>query len=194
MIKTDINNRVERTGEAGFSYIDVLIAIIILSFGILGLTSAMLYSFIRSQESEQKLYAKQIAQSTVESVFVSRDMRLPNGVAGWAQVGNVGTIPNGIFVVGWHPVREDAGPDAVLGTADDSCLGTGSCPSPTGPANTSRIIPGYQRLIVIQDVIDPERATENPVKRRRITVTVRYQVGSLFREEIVSTMITDITT
>ena len=195
-----IPNIESHEGEKGFSYLDVLVAITILSVGILGLTGAVLYGLTRSYESEQKLFAKQIAQSTVESIFVARDIRRTTGVAGWLQVGNVGNNPDpttnqpsGIFVNNWHPIREDAGPDGVIGTSDDSCLGTSPCPSPGNPSNASRVIPGYQRRIQIIDVADPERPNE-AIRRRQITVTVRYQIGNLTREEVIRTMITDLTT
>lgn len=183
--------------QAGFSYIDVMAAIIIMSVGMIAMTQAIMFSLMRSRESEEKLFAKQIAQSTLESIFAARDIKRTGGVDGWGAVGNVGRNPastppftaQGIFVNDWHPVREQAGHDGVIGTRDDSCLGTGACPS-NGLPNTSPVMPGYERRIVIEDVEDPERPSpEYSIMRRRVTIVVRYAVGGIYREEQIRTMI-----
>jgi type II secretory pathway pseudopilin PulG len=192
----------DRKKEAGFSYLDVLVAITILSVGIVGLTSAILFSLMRSYESEQKLYAKQIAQSTIESIFAARDIQSAGALGGWGNIGNVGTnpdptsgIPQGIFVNGWTPVRLDPGADGVLGTADDTCAAGSVCQVGNNPPNTSPALPGYLRQIVITDVDDPERPISQPpnrIMRRQIVVTVQYQIGNLTRQEALTTFIVDL--
>lgn len=188
---------VHSQNQAGFSYIDVMAAIIILSIGIIAMSQAIMFSLIRSRESEQQLYSKQIAQSTLESIFAARDIKRTGGLDGWGSVGNIGTNPDatgtiyqGIFVVGWHPIREEAGYDGVVGTEDDSCQGAGACSSGGNPANTSAVLPGYQRSIVIEDMQDADLPTPpHPIKRRRITIIVRYAVGGVTREEEIRTII-----
>ncbi|MBC7798762.1 MAG: hypothetical protein H7Z37_17985 [Pyrinomonadaceae bacterium] len=189
----------EKNTEAGFAYIDVMVAILILMVGMLGMVAAMTASLRRTFETEQQLIAKQFVQSTVESIFAARDIQRNGGaIRGWDSIGNVGQnivggTPQGIFLTGLTPIRVDAGPDGVIGTSDDSCAAPTACPSGTGVPNSSTILTGYERQIAIVDVDDPERPSPvYAIKRRNITVTVRYRVGQTFRQETTSTVIADL--
>jgi Tfp pilus assembly protein PilV len=186
-----------RKGEAGFSYIDVTIAMVILLIGVLGAAGALMVNVVRSYETEKQVVAKQMALSAVESVFSAREIARPDGVKGWDQIGNVGSNPvngvnQGLFLTGWCPIREESGPDGVAGTSDDACAANMSCPSATGPVNDSPVISGYERKIVITDLQDPERPSPPySISRRRVDVTVRYQINQLFRSQTVSTIVTN---
>jgi len=161
--------------EKGFSYVDVMIAIVILMVGILALMSGMSASVLQARGQEQQMIAKQTASSTMESIMSVKETD-PNRM-GWNAVGNVGSnvvggVARGIFVVGMQNVRPNAGPDEVLGTADD-----------TGTPSIS-----LQRQIIITDVCDPDRPSYNcptpgaaAVRMRKVQVIVRYFVGSLSR-------------
>lgn len=172
--------------SAGFSYIDVMIAIVILMVGILALLSGMSGAVLMSKGQENQLNAKQIAASTMESIMSLKETD-PNRL-GWITIGNVGSnpdannIPKGLFVTGEQNVLADAGPDEVLGTADD----------------TGAVVPGFTRQIVITDLCDPERPSPNcptpgvyPVRIRTVAVTIRYFVGQMRRQEVLSTVLTD---
>ncbi len=171
--------------EDGFSYIDVMIAIVILMVGILALMAGMSASVLQAKGQEQQMVAKQTAASTMESIMAVKEtdpVRL-----GWNAVGNVGSnivggVPRGVFVVGMQNVLANAGPDEVLGTADDSGTPTMA----------------LQRRILITDVCDPDRPSYNcspagaaAVRIRTVQVTVRYFVGSLARDEQITTVLTD---
>lgn len=171
--------------QNGFSYIDVMIAIVILMVGILALMAAMSGAVLQARGQDQQMIAKQVAASTMESIMSVKETS-PDRL-GWDAIGNVGTnvvdgTPRGVFVTGMQPVLPDAGPDQVIGTADD----TGT---PMGP---------LQRQIVITDLCDPDRPSYNcptpgtlPVKVRLIQVTIRYFVGSLTRQEQITTVVTN---
>jgi prepilin-type N-terminal cleavage/methylation domain-containing protein len=182
--------------QSGFSYIEVMIALVILLVGVLGLTSALSANLIRSYESEKRIIAKQTALSTIESMFSARDIKRSDSVSSWQTIGNVGTNPvngvnQGIFINGFTPIREDLGWDGVAGTADDACSGTGSC-TVNGKTNSSNIISGFQRKIVITDIEDPDRPSpSNAIARRNIEVTIRYTVNQITRDEVMSTIITN---
>ena len=185
-----------KSGENGFSYIDVMIAIVILMVGILAMLSALTASLIRSYETERRVIAKQMALSTIESIFSAKEIENLNVVAGWDSLRNViGGLPageiDGIFLTGFNPVREESGWDGVAGTADDACAGT--CTNAfSGVVNSSPIINNIERRIVITDVADPERPSPpNFITRRRIDVTIRFFVNGLIREQTASTIITD---
>ena len=182
--------------QSGFSYIDVMIAIVIMMVGILAMVGALSANLIRGMESERRTMAKQLALSTIESIVSAKEIQREGVVEGWDSLRNVLLTPppgepNGIFVTGFNPVREDVGWDGVAGTVDDACAGSGPCVVPGRPNNTSPLRYGFQREIVITDVIDPERPTPpNPISRRRIDVTIRYFVNQATRTEVTSTIIT----
>lgn len=171
--------------ESGFSYIDVMIAIVILMVGILALMSGMSGAVLQAKGQDQQMNAKQIAASTMESIMSVKETD-PTRL-GWNAVGNVGSnvvdgTPRGVFVVGMQPVLPNAGPDQILGTADDS--GTP--------------MQAMQRQIIITDQCDPERPSYNcptpgtsSVRIRTVQVIVRYFVGSLARDERLTTVLTD---
>ena len=172
--------------ESGFSYVDVMIALVILMVGILALLSGISGSILQSKGHEQQLLAKQVATSTMESIMSVKETDSTR--LGWNAIGNVGSNPDangvnqGIFLVGMQPVYLNAGPDEVIGTADDN--GTQ--------------VAGLQRQIVITDVCDPDRPSYNCtppgtslVRVRSVVVTVTYPLGAILRQEVLTTVLTD---
>ena len=189
--------RIRKRGQEGFSYIDVMIAIVIMMVGVLAMVGALAANLIRSMESERRIMAKQVALSTIESITSAKDIQRPGVVDGWDSLRNVmGSVPtgeiNGIFVTGYNPVRVDSGWDGVAGTVDDACAGSDPCVVTGRPNNTSALMMGFQREIVITDVADPERPSPpNPITRRRIDVNIKYFVNQATRNETASTIITN---
>jgi Tfp pilus assembly protein PilV len=172
-----------KKNQAGFSYVDILIAITIMLVGVLALAGAIAGSVMRSRQQQQQLLAKQYATSTLESVISARDLN--SFSLGWDSIGNVGSnivngVPRGVFQSGIQTIKPDPGPDQVVGTADDS-----------GTA-----IAGFRRQIVVTDVCDTERPSANcpvpgvwPVMMRQVTVTIYYQAERLERLETVTTIL-----
>jgi type II secretory pathway pseudopilin PulG len=171
--------------EAGFSYIDVMIALVILMVGILALLSGISGAVLQARGQEQQVMAKQYATSAMESIMSVKETDAAR--LGWDKVGNVGSNPNpagtpqGIFVTGNVPVETDAGPDEVIGTADDN--GT--------------VVEGLQRQIIITDICDldrPSPACTPPgtlaTRMRSVAVIVTYNVGNLQRTERLETILT----
>ena len=183
--------------EGGFSYIDVVIAIVILMVGILSMISALTANLIRLSETEKRIVAKQIALSTIESIISAKEISRPGVIEGWDAVGNVGTnpvdgVPKGIFLTGWRPIRAEMGWDGVAGTIDDACSGEGACAVSGRPANDSPVMSNFEREIIITDVPDPERPSPpNAISRRKIEVNIRYFVNQAVRRETVSTIVTN---
>ena len=189
-------NKGKRQIENGFSYIEVMVALVILLVGILGLTQALSANLVRTIETEKRIAAKQLALSTIESIISARDILRPGAVTGWDTIGNVNTNPvngvfQGIFLTDFCPVREDLGWDGVAGTADDACSGSGGC-TVNGRTNNSPIVQGFQRRIVITDNQDPERPSPpHNIFRRKIEITIRFSVNGINRDETVSTLLTN---
>lgn len=185
-----------KSKQDGFSYIDVMIALVILMVGVLALVSALLANLLRSYESEKLILAKQMALSTVESIISAKELKRPGVVDGWLSIRNVINPapvgePNGIFVTGWNPVRENMGWDGVAGTIDDACVATGPCIVTGRTTNTSAVVQGFEREVIITDLEDPERPAPNPISRRTVTVNVRYAVNQGFRTQSVTTILTN---
>ena len=194
IVKRDFSEKSSKS-EKGFSYIEVMIALVILLVGVLQMASALSANLLRSYETEKRIVAKQLALSTLESIISARDISREDAVEGWESIGNIGTNPvggepRGIFLIGWCPIRQELGWDGVAGTADDACPAGSICDVSGHPPNTSAVVKGFERKIEISDVADSERPTPpNPVFRRRIDVKIRYYYNTLAREEVVSTII-----
>lgn len=184
-----------KINQSGFSYIDVMIAIVIMMVGVLAMAGALAANIVRSMESEKRIMAKQLALSTIESIMSAKEIERPGVVDGWDSIRNVSSsVPtgqiNGIFVTGYTPVRAEAGWDGVYGTIDDACAGTGPCAVSGRPSNTSELLRGFQREVVITDVPDSERPSPaNPITRRRIDVNIKYFVNQAIRQQTSSTII-----
>ena len=163
-------------GEAGFSYPDVMIAITILLVGVMALISAIAGAITMTTSSQEALTAKQIAASTLESIFTARDLEN----LGWNAVGNVGdsAIPGAVFVTGEQPIYPTPGKDGVVGTVDDADGPDGE----KGTADDGEPALGYRREIRVTDISDPDRPS-SPITLRRIDVTIHYSVGSAARTE-----------
>lgn len=172
--------------ESGFSYIDVMIAIVILMVGILALMSGMGGAVLQARSQEQQMVAKQVAASTMESIMSVKETD-PDRL-GWKAVGNVGSnpdslgVPQGVFITGMQDVHVGAGPDAIIGTADDD----------------GATVPNLQREITITDECDTDAPSyncptpgTNPVRFRNVRVDVRYFVGAVPRTESLQTVLTD---
>lgn len=181
-----------KTSESGFTYIDVIIAIVILMIGILAATAALTANLLRAYESEKRIAAKQLALSTIESIFSARDIARAGSIEGWDSIASQSVNSKGVFLTGWRPIRDEAGWDGVAGTADDACDVGGACKVKDNPANTSAIVEGFERKIEITDIQDPDRPSPpHAIARRRIDVTVRYNINQLSREQKISTIITN---
>jgi len=176
----------KRVSNAGFSYIDVMIALVILMVGVLALLSGISGSILQSRGQEQQTLAKQLAASAMESIMSVKETDPAR--LGWSAVGNVGSnvdangVSRGIFLTGVQPVYIDAGPDEVIGTADD----------------TGTVVPQVTRQITITDICDPDRPSPicSPpgtasIRMRSIRVTVTYNVGAIQRQEQLVTVLTD---
>jgi len=111
-----------KDGRLGFTLIETMIAIAILSIGILGLGAMLADCLAYMGMSQYDYLAQQKAASAVESIFTARDM----GQVTWASICNVGSAvcTGGIFMNGPQPLC-DPGPDGIAGTADD--FGGGGC-------------------------------------------------------------------
>lgn len=191
---------IHRKREQGFSYIDVMIAIVILLVGVLAMLSALTANLIRSYESEKRIVAKQLALSSLESIISAKEINRTDVIKAFDSIRNSdaspitetdGTIVYGIFLPGLNAIRDDEGLDGVVGTADDACPAGASCTVGTY-VNTSTVKSGFERQVIITDLDDSERPFPTyPISRRRVEVHIRFFSNQLAREEVVSTVLTN---
>jgi hypothetical protein len=162
------------TDEAGFSYIDIMIAITILLVGVLTFAGVLTLSLARTTSGESYLKAKSIASQTLESVMAARYIQINNTPYSFNSMQNVSK--GGVFVDGRQHVQQEPGPDGLFGTADDN----------------GGTVTGYDRTILIEDVNNPNRPTPpNPISERRITITIYYKDSMFERTEVIKTSVGD---
>ena len=169
--------------EAGFSYVDVMISITILLIGVMALIGAITSGINMTTRSQEALAAKQIASSTVESIFTARDLV---DTFDWPSIGNVAdaAIPGGVFLAGRQNIYPTAGKDGIVGTADDGWGADGI----QGNADDDQPAIGMQREIRVKDKFDEDRPT-SPITLRQIDVIIYYTMGSIERKEVFSSFI-----
>jgi hypothetical protein len=157
--------------ELGLTLVETMIAMLILSGGLLALASAFAQGMIIMSSSHFHQIAKEKASEAIESVFTSRDTR----TIAWNQIRNAEN--EGIFLDGPQPLR-GSGADGLVNTEDDKQEAVESeiTPGPDGKMGTGDdvavLLNAFTREIQIADL---------GANLRQITVTVTYQVGNLTR-------------
>ena len=169
-------------GQRGFTLIESLIALGILSGGLLALALILASGVKRLSDAPVDLIAKQKAIEAIETVFQARD----NRILTWAQIRNVqgGTgADGGVFLDGPQQIRV-AGADGLINTADDGAVETIVLPGNDGLLGTAddqtTPLTQYTREIRIRDI---------NLVLRSIDVTVTYQTANGTRTYVLSTYI-----
>jgi prepilin-type N-terminal cleavage/methylation domain-containing protein len=166
--------------QRGFTLIEAMISIVILSFGILSLAVVYSQGIYYANMTQIDYIAEKKAEEAVETIFTARD----TGVLDWAQILNVaGTSGSdgGVFLDGPQPLL-DPGPDGLVGTADDDASNPDSVITGPGPDNVLgtaddqkiNLNPWMTRTIAIVPV-------NGEPNLRQITVTITYKTGNLNR-------------
>lgn len=140
--------------EGGFSLIEVVIAIVVLTIGLLGAAAALTYALQFTNTSRNVSKAKAIIVSTIEEVESLRNTRRLD----FKQIANVGNVDNtdskrtfSGFSVGFKPVSINPGADGVNGTEDDLIgQGTDGIYGTEDDVNDPNLIRGgYSRQVTI---------------------------------------------
>ena len=93
-----------RSADSGFTLIEVLISIFILTIGMLSLLGVFGLSMSATMTAQEDRIAKQLAQDAFESIYTARDT---NNIP-WSSIENVSGGGTGIFVTGLHPLSKPA--------------------------------------------------------------------------------------
>jgi prepilin-type N-terminal cleavage/methylation domain-containing protein len=179
-------SRISRHGnraQGGFSLIEVMVSMAVLTVGMVSLLGVFGLAMASTQTSQMDLIARQLADESYESIVTARNTTQIN----WDDIQNVGatncTVTGatscGIFLTGMQSVY-NAGADGIYGTADDSNAGVQTLqdPGPDGVFMTAddTFIPltGFQRSIQISALTDASGNTFTSV--RNVIITVQYVV------------------
>ena len=171
-----------RSGQSGFTLLEVLVAMSVLTVGLLGLAQAFYLGMQHMSTSSANLIAREKAREAVESVHTARDTRTIT----WAQIRNVSA--GGVFVDGAQPLYA-AGADGLVNTADDVSAGveTQRDPGPNGVLGDGDDVTtplfAFRREIEIREL--------NPVNPdlRELVITISYTVGQQTRTYTLRTFV-----
>ena len=111
-----------RTGEKGFSLLETIVAIFVMTIGLGGTAAAITYALQFGAISRNVTDAKLIVIASIEEIETLRNSRRLN----YRQIANDGSVDNtdaanmfAGFSKGFQPISTDPGADGVNGTKDD---------------------------------------------------------------------------
>ena len=173
------------TRNDGFSLIEVMIAMIIMTVGLMSLVGVAAVGVQRVGQSSPMLIAREKAREAIESVHSARD----TGELAWAKVQNVAAA--GIFLSGAQSLRL-SGPDGLINTADDGAIETirtAGIDNILGNGDdVITTLTDYTREIRITPLNYDATGTLNP-NLRQIEVIVRYRIDAVWRSYTITTYI-----
>jgi prepilin-type N-terminal cleavage/methylation domain-containing protein len=166
--------------HGGFTLIETMIAIAIMSIGIVTLIGVFGVAISTTQNSQENLIARQKALEAMESIYTARNTQQVT----FPQIANVAS--GGIFTNAPTQMLS-AGPDGLVNTADDvNFAATSFCPAgpecltlpgPDGilgtPDDQPFSLANFTRQIQISSVLEADGVTINP-NLKQITVTITY--------------------
>lgn len=156
--------------EAGFTLIEAVVALFVLTVGLVGTVAAIVYAIEFGRISRNVGGAKSVIVASIEGVETLRNAQRLN----FKQIANVGGVDNTDstnpfdgFSVGFKPVSLAPGNDGVSGTNDDLSTAAGAdgkfgtADDATNPALKRN---GFERQITITDLSDSLKRIEVKVK------------------------------
>lgn len=156
--------------EDGFSLVEAVIAILVLTIGLMGTAAAITYALEYGSISRNVTTGKTMVLSAIEEVETLRNARRLD----FKQIANVGAVNNAGaarnfdgFSTGFQPISRDPGEDGVNGTDDDLIAvgADGDWGTADDFSDPTLIRSGYQRQIEITNMSD---------SLKRVEVRIRY--------------------
>jgi prepilin-type N-terminal cleavage/methylation domain-containing protein len=171
-----------RQAQHGFALIEVMISMAILTIGLCGVLAAFAAAIASTETSQEDLIARHKALDAMESIYTARNsQQVP-----FSSINNIAA--GGIFKSGAQQLL-CAGPDGLVGTADDvactapdtgaACPGGIEClvlPGPDGvlgtPDDQTMSLSNFTRTITFNPVLLPNGETN--ANLIAVTVQVTY--------------------
>jgi hypothetical protein len=148
--------------EAGVTILEMALATIILTVGLLALAASIGYAIAVSNKGRNLTNTKLVAVSMLEQMETLRN----TGRLSFGQIANAGAVDNtgesrnfAGFPAGFQPVSINPGPDGIFGTSDD-------LKDSAGQVQPTWALAGCSREIVITNL-------SSSIKR--VQVTLQYQ-------------------
>ncbi len=171
------------SAQHGFTLVETMIAIVIMTIGIVSLLAVFGTAVAVTSTAQENLIARQKALEAMESIYTARNTQQ----VAFAQIANIAS--GGIFTNGAVQLLA-AGPDGLVNTADDVPFpASGACPAgpecitlpgPDGILGTADdkalSLANFTRQIQINTVLEADGVTINP-NLKQITVTVSYSIS-----------------
>jgi len=170
------------SSQRGFTIIETMFAIAIMSIGILTLLAAFATAVGATHNAQENLISRQKALEATESIYTARNTQQVS----FSQIANVSS--GGIFTNGSTKLL-CAGPDGLVNTTDDvNCPASGPCaagpecvvlPGPDGILGTgddvALSLANFTREIQISNVLNPDGTVNQTLKQ--VVVLITYQTG-----------------
>lgn len=172
--------------DGGFSLLEMVIAITLLTVGLLGVASAIGYAMVAGNHGRQITNTKLLAVSILEQMETLRDT---NNLT-FGQIANVGFVndaggvkPFAGFQPGFQQVSINPGPDGIFGTVDDLID-----PGLNGYGSGDEFInPNYALVGVTRQI----EITNLSGTLKKIKVTVEYSVTGGTRQITATSYLND---
>ncbi len=187
MMQNKFKRLLPRKADEGFTLIEVMVAIVVMAVGLLAVIASFATAISATQSAEEDLIARQKVLEAMESIYTARNaQQIP-----FASVANVSA--GGIFLDGAQLLK-CAGPDGLVGTADDvtcttqagaNCPGNGAecmvLPGPDGILGTgddvTMSLGNFTRTISVTPVLLANGNVNNNMMA--ISITISYTKAGL---------------
>lgn len=175
-----IKARKPKRKRAGFTLLEAMISIAVLSIGVLSLAAVYAQGIFYASLAQYDYIAEKKAEQAIEAMFTARDTKTLT----WPQLLNVSGASGsdgGVFMDGPQPILVP-GPDGLVGTTTDAgsaheLVITGPGPDGvfgTADDTTMDLNPWMTRTIAIVPV-------QNEPNLRQVTITINYSAGPMQR-------------
>jgi prepilin-type N-terminal cleavage/methylation domain-containing protein len=184
--------------EAGFSLVEVLISIAVLTVGMVSLLGVFGLAMATTMTTQEDMIAKQLANEQYESIITARN----TSQLGWDDIQNSGSTCSsgtgtcGLFVNGAQSIY-NAGADGIFGTSDDSAAGIAQLHEPGADGfygDTDDVyvpLTNYQRTVLISPVTDSDGNTVPTLRAVNITVTYWTTSARVQKSYVLSSYISE---
>lgn len=179
-----MRSRRKSGSNKGFTLLETLISLTVLSVGILALAATLADSLAYMQSSEQDFIAQQKAEEAAEAIYTAKY----SNNATFAQISNnTGANPTGLFLNGPQPLLQP-GADGLVGTVADAGQPSEYILEPgpdniLGTADDVQVpLSNFTRTIAIS-------AVPTVTNLNQVVITMNYTAGRFNRQYVLTTYI-----